>query len=275
MRLNSAKSACEKIFWARESLRSDRLRARGGPPVVGSYLPAPVSAQLSASGVLSWTWVLPAGRRDYNRVRTQQPRKVIANLCEAFAALADAPDEKIRRFAAHWGPLRYPRSRDEPKDTETVDQWRQFAALARAVVRCATALSEGSSGLAEDWRAIALWLEALNEPKPTIHHGLLLVASALNKWYARSSANALVTVHRDKIVIQPSSELLFGIIGMQLARHVTGAQDALVCYHCGRFYVPKNRPRTGARNFCPTCRRARKPEMYAMRDHRARGKGQK
>jgi len=45
-----------------------------------------------------------------------------------------------------------------------------------------------------------------------------------------------------------------------------------VCYHCKRVYWPKNLPRTGARSFCSTCQRDRKPEMYAMREYRARQK---
>ncbi len=92
----------------------------------------------------------------------------------------------------------------------------------------------------------------------------------MNQWYDRSTGNSIVDLHGNKMVMRPRSVFLFGIIGLQLAYTSTATRDSLVCFHCGGFYVPRNKPRTGSRAFCPRCRRQAKPQLYAMRDFRAR-----
>ena len=201
------------------------------------------------------------------------PRQVDARLCEFFIRLAEGEKEMIRRFAARWGPLHYPRSDVvlPGTETETVEEWQRFATLARALLRCSAAFGRGEYGIAEDWQTIALWLGIPTEARPRPAYRRILLAQALNLWYARSPGNALVTLHKNKIVLQSSSTSLFGIIGVQLAQRITN-RAVLVCYHCNRVYWPKNPPRTGVRHFCSPCQADRKPEMYAMRDLRARQK---
>jgi hypothetical protein len=279
MRRSSLQSELERIVWAGEALRLGSVRSRGGPPVSASHVAAPHSASLSASGVLSWRWYVRDDSFKNRRLHrcvygstSMRPHKIDPRLCERFAELADATGEQVRRFAERWGPLHYPRSSTEPSDTETLEHWRRFAILARALLRCAAALGQGESGLSEDWRALSGWVNYPLADKLTYMPGVLLIAAALNIWYARSVANSLVEIQKDKIILRPSSGSLFGIFGLQLAYRITGAAETRVCYHCKRFYTPKNQPRTGARSFCEHCRRAGKPAMYAMRDHRARRK---
>jgi len=154
--------------------------------------------------------------------------------------------------------------------TETVREWRRFALLARALLRCAVALSSEAEGRPEDWLSLCEWLEIPPIPAPTAELGLRLLASALNHWYGRSTGNSIVELQGSKIVMRPRSGFLFGIIGLQLAYTASATRDSLVCYHCGAFYTPRNKPRTGSRNFCPRCRRLSKPQLHAMRDFRAR-----
>jgi hypothetical protein len=259
------------MFWKSEAQRIYEDQLRGAPPTAIRSVPRPRSAHLSADGTLSWKWYSNAVLHGFGKSVPTRFRRIHTRLSERFADLADAPDEAIRRFAAQWGPLRYPKRTIESfDDVESILEWRRFATLTRALVRCASALSEGTSGLPQDWRSICEWLQIAAEQNPSTEHGLLLVASALNLWYARSSGNALVEIQRNKMILCPRCVFLFWIIGLQLAYAITGAQDTLVCYHCARFYTPKNRPRTGSRNFCPTCRRHGKPVLYAMRDLRAR-----
>jgi hypothetical protein len=261
------------MVWKAEALRIYGEKARGAPPSAVPSVPIPRSAHLSANRTLSWTWHSNAVLHGFGTSTPGRFRRIHTRLCERFAALADDSDEAIRRFAERWGPLRYPQPRTEPVvDTEAVLEWRRFATLARALVRCAVALSESMRGRPEDWRSICEWLHVPNEPHPSTVHGLLLVASALNLWYGRSTGHGLVEIQKTKMVMRPRAIFLFGIIGLQLTYAITGAQGTLICYHCARFYTPKNKPRTGSRNFCAGCRRAGKPQLYAMRDLRARRK---
>jgi len=261
------------MFWRAEALRIYDEKARGAPPIAVRYVPRPRSAHLSADGTLSWKWDSTAVLHDFGTSIPPRFHRIPTRLCERFAALADDSDEAIRRFAERWGPLRYPKPQTQlVDDTEALVEWRRFAMLARALVRCAVASSELTPGRPEDWRSICDWLQVPPEPQPTAEHGLLLVASALNLWHARSTGHALVEIQKTKMVMRPRSVFLFGIIALQLAYAITGAQDTLVCYHCARFYTPKNKPRTGSRNFCSGCRRLGKPQLYAMRDLRTRRK---
>jgi hypothetical protein len=98
-----------------------------------------------------------------------------------------------------------------------------------------------------------------------------LVTGALNRWYGASTGNILIGWRRDlKMVIEPAVTTLFGIIGVQLAYAIVGATEMLVCHHCEEFFTPRRKPPTGKRFFCPKCRKSSKPQLYAMRDHRAR-----
>src|SRR6266550_6461682 len=106
--------------------RRPRSRASVAPPAFPSHLPKPVSASLSPTGVLSWEWMVAPGPGDLRRLSTMPlPRQVDARLCEFFIRLAEGEKERIRRFAARWGPLHYPRSDVvlPGTETETVDEW--------------------------------------------------------------------------------------------------------------------------------------------------------
>jgi len=259
------------MFWAAEALRVYVEMDRGAPPVAHRLLPRPRSAHLAADGTLSWKWYTKADLHGFGESHHGRFLRVHTRLCEHFAALADDSDDAIRRFAERWGPLRYPRSRPRALDeTESIKEWRKFAVLARALVRSTIASHQGTRGHLDDLRSICEWLQIAQVRDATAEDKRLLVVMALNQWHNQSGGNALLGMSKDKIVMRPRSFFLFGIIGLQLAYAVSGAQDTLVCYHCQRFYTPKHKPRTGTRNFCKHCRRLGKPQLYAMRDLRAR-----
>jgi len=249
---------------------------RGAPPVSMPFVSRPRSAHLAADGTISWKWHSNAVVRWQDITRQEisvaaRARRIPARLAERFAALAGKSDEAICDFAGQWGPLRYPTLPVVRNGgTETVREWRRFALLARALLRCAVALSSEAEGRPEDWLSLCEWLEIPPIPAPTAELGLRLLASALNHWYGRSTGNSIVELQGSKIVMRPRSGYLFGIIGLQLAYTASATRDSLVCYHCGAFYTPRNKPRTGSRNFCPRCRRLSKPQLHAMRDFRAR-----
>lgn len=261
----------EKMFGDLWALDFGAARKRGGPPVAATHIAVPYSASLSAEGVLEWRWHYTDDRS--RRSTAMMPRKVDSRLWQKFAALADADDERIRRFAERWGPLRYEPASARLPVTETIGQWRHFAALARALLRCAAAISHGVRRLNEDWEALIEWTGFPLTKAPDDISALMTIAAALNFWYARSPFNSLVTLEQGTLILRPTSGSLLGILAVQLASRITGPdRKGRVCHHCKRFFIPKpkNQPRTGARSFCPPCRRAGKPAVYAMRDYRGR-----
>jgi hypothetical protein len=213
---------------------------RRRPVATASHLIAPFAAELSAGGVLSWTWFSPEQEtcKGYARkIRTtaHQPRKVDAALWRRFAALSFGSDEDIRQFAAKWGPLR-------EKQTETITEWRRFANLANALIRSSVALTHDELGTDDDWRAICAWLrcDAASyldlPPQKSAGQGRtqlefarylrrLLLVQALNKWFAETKGNRLLRLVRNQPVIEPFSTSLFGILALQLAYRITRAQE--------------------------------------------------
>jgi hypothetical protein len=261
------------------------IDGRRRPVATASHLFAPFAADLSADGVLSWTWLSPEqetckGYARHLRSTAQQPRKVDAALWRRFAALSFRSDEDIRKFAEKWGPL----GGGQP---EKITEWRRFANLANALIRCSVALTNDELGADDDWRAICAWLGCLAEPylnlPPQDSAALgrtrreraqfprtLLLVQALNKWFAESKGNNLLRLVRNQHVIEPFSTTLFGILALQLAYRITRAQEMVVCFHCKTLFSPKRAPSHGTRQFCAKCRRTKKPQLYVARDYRRR-----
>ena len=166
-------------------------------------------------------------------------------------------------------------------------EWRRFANLASALIRCSATLTNDDLGTDDDWRAICAWLRCHAEsylgPPPQnsaaqgrMHRELarylrrLLLVQALNKWFAESKGNGLLRLVRNQAVIEPFSTTLFGILALQLAYRITRAQEMVVCFHCKTLFSPKRAPSHGTRQFCAKCRETGRPQMYVARDYRRR-----
>jgi hypothetical protein len=249
-----------------------------GPLRMPAPLPKPYSVHLSRQGLLLFRWFPPRSAR-----QTLKPlplRRVPGRLWCDFVQLADKDDGDIRRFAEHWGPLRP--TRRPSSATESVEEWRQFAILARALVRTDEAVRRNEPGSAEDWKAICRWLQRVYDPElasqrtkrpgAVILHRRSTVIAALNRWYSASPGNTILVLEGDRVAIRPEVGTLFGIIGVQLAYQVISSHRTLMCYHCNDFFTPQRIPTTGDRQFCPECRKRGKPQLYAMRDYRRRAK---
>ena len=180
------------------------------------------------------------------------------------------------------GPLR-PSFWPKSSDSEPLEGWVDLAKLARSLLSCSIAIQQARVGCRDDWQTICRWLNqpydpllTNTDPDPKFRYLKLyrrvLVVHALNRWYSVSSGNVLLGMRQGKLMIEPAATTLFGIIGLQLAYRITNASEMLVCYHCRRFFRPQRKAATGARTFCPTCRRSSKPQLYAMRDYRQRRK---
>ena len=198
-------------------------------------------------------------------------------LWRKFAALSFGSDEDIRKFAERWGPLR-------GGPTETILEWRRLATFASALVRSSVALANGDLGENGDWGIIGDWLGYDCEPYLRLPDRIsdarsrdlapflrrVLIAQALNGWFAESKGNGLLGLVKDELVIEPSSNTLLGILVLQLAYRITRAQEMVVCFHCKALFSPVRAPAHGTRQFCAKCRRKGKPQMYAARDYRRR-----
>jgi len=280
MKRSSIQSIVENS-WAVELLGHSSLR-RNGSIQVEPHLPVPHSVQLTG-GFLVFQGQSPVSfARGKQRSSAHLPRKVDSYLWRDFADLADAEPETIRRFAERWGPLR-PSFWDKSADSEPLEGWVYLAKLARSLLSCSIAIQQARAGCRDDWQRICRWLKQTYDPlltntDPDPKSGDLkfyrrvLVVLALNCWYSASSGNVLLGMRQGKVMIEPATTTLFGIIGLQLAYRITNASEMLACYHCRRFFTPLRKAATGARTFCPSCRRSSKPQLYAMRDYRQRRK---
>jgi hypothetical protein len=249
-----------------------------GPLGMPSHLPKPYSVHLSRQGMLLFRW--PRARSAGQTRKNPPLRRVLPGLWSEFVQLAGRDDGEIRRFAEYWGPLR-PSRRPSPA-TESVEEWRQSAILARALVRTDAAIRRNEPGSAEDWQAICQWLRWAYDPElasqrtkwpgAVVLHRRATVIAALNRWYSASPGNTILVLEGDRVAIRPQVATLFGTIGAQLAYQVISSHKTLICYHCNDFFTPRRIPSTGGRQFCPECRKRGNPQLYAMRDYRRRAK---
>ena len=201
------------------------------------------------------------------------------NLWARFIELAGEDNEHIRRFAEKYGPLGIrPYSQ-----SDSLDDWRQYANLGRHLVRARRQLLEGRVGKqAEetDWKVLDDWafdhkiLPVAQESTRGIQTRMLLLALSLNKWLDTPGLCGFSCSWRtDKFEVQPDSRSLLGTVGLQLADVLRFSKTS--CAGCGREFHHSRQATIGKRCYCPTCREKGIPVRDAMRDYRNRKKLQK
>jgi hypothetical protein len=242
-------------------LRNRRNRAARlvGPPL----MPRPLRAAIH-NGSLNWTWY--ANERDGSHkspaLQTAPPQ-----LCFAFARLAQASDEGIRRFAEQWGPL----NRDR-REEESVDHWRRYARLAQALMRFTAQVISGGHGDVEDWRVIcqstpvqALELRGLKDQEQ-----MAIVAAAVNIWFDQAREHGILTMLGGDLQVRPHASNLFGVLITQVAHVIARADQMAVCAGCPDPFMPVRPITRGSRQYCERCRKMKKPQRDASRDWRRR-----
>lgn len=257
----------------------------GGRPIgITPALDVPYRVEMSPDGVLRWIWAQsPLPSRGKSRAGFPRARKVLSSLWRQFARLSS--DEEIRGFAERWGALQ-----GMGTETEPVSEWRNFIALARAILRNAAAPSEGSFGNDSDWAVIGSYVKldcsryfkmkvrmagearisSAREHERELFNRRILIMQALNKWLADASGTYFIGCIKGKLVVRPTVTTLLGVLGAQLAHRITQADELALCYHCKALFEPERARSSGIRRFCPKCRRHGKPQMYASRDYRRR-----
>lgn len=215
-----------------------------------------------------------------------------ARLLEQFVALADAPPERILRFARRWGVLelckhglpachdgRCTLLSDGGNFYEHIVWWQKLAAVARALLNIAARLADAQPGRAVDWGAVKT-LGALGKSKHFEREGLAVdrvkLEVVLNVLLSIAKVGPCVRWSKGGWLIELSGSPVIGsglaaAIITQLALACTGGGGWVLCSNCQASYVPKKRrPDSKRRHYCPECRRRKVPERDAARDYRKR-----
>ncbi len=205
-----------------------------------------------------------------------------AGVLDDFIRLADQPDEAIRAFAAHWGPLgickhlvpwthslarRSPTSVEPPcsplgvaasqgrNGWEPLEKWRNYSREADAITRDAITFKNSRARSLDQLELpllrLATWLELAAVP-------LVTYADADEKEGRLCRIRATFAITG-----------VFQIIALQLLGVVAGGRQLAHCSHCGLPFQLTGH-REGSRRFCPTCVARKVPMRYAARDYRAR-----
>jgi hypothetical protein len=218
-------------------------------------------------------------------------------------------DEKICRFAAHWGGLqifyrmeagsRWP----EIVHTEHCAVWQYFAGVMRSLFLISGEQYQGKPGSPDHWRVISTppsqmgkraskrdgcWFDPV--PLGDEENWLALAYFAAKEWQQNPVMvarllNTLLGLGRVRPWITwsgaPSegprsrftltSRSLLSNLALQLCLRIAKVDSFVWCFHCGRTYLPQVRgPKAGQRNFCPDCREEGRPKYYSHRDFRQR-----
>lgn len=207
-----------------------------------------------------------------------------AGALDDFIALADKPDEAIRAFAAHWGPLGICKHRipwthslvrrsltsGEPlcsplgvahgegrEGWEPLDIWRDYSREAKALTLEAIALRNSrerpKDRLWPLFLPLGRWLELAAVPLvtyPDVDTG--------KPWPCGVQVTFAITG-------------VFQILALQLLGVVAGGRQIAQCTYCGLPFVLSGH-REGSRRFCQPCIEKKIPTRYAARDYRARGR---
>jgi hypothetical protein len=194
----------------------------------------------------------------------QRPR---SNLCLEFARLAFGSDEQIRAFAERWGPLGL-----EDRAEERVDDWRDYAALAAALLRFAAQQGSGGRGSDADWLLIckATAAKEIDRSRMKVAQQRAVTGLAVNTWFAKVRGHRILDLVDGQLQVRPGASNLLGLIVTQIAHVMARSDERAVCAGCKGTFPVKKRLSRGSRQYCSACRKAKVPQRDAARDWRQR-----
>jgi hypothetical protein len=229
-------------------------------------MPLPLKAEVHDDS-LTWTWYDPYesdGRR-----KSPILRAAPASFCFAFARLAQASDEQIRRFADRWGPLHF-----DSRPEESLDTWRQYARLAQALLRFTAELNSDGPCDEEDWSVICESTPAKKLERAGLSRRLqiTIVAAAVNTWFDQARGHGILTMVDNDLQVRPYASNLFGILVTQVAHVIARSDQKVVCAGCRNPFPPVRPIMRGSRQYCSVCRKKGVPQRDASRDWRRRAR---
>lgn len=195
----------------------------------------------------------------------------------SFLQVTDAAS--VRSFATRYGPLWACTEHDFPclwrgiplgvfgstcnwVNAEPVDWWLRVAGMMRGVIAAAHRYKEGESLRPEDWRAMGY----LPPDAPYGRGEGLLISSAVNGELQRYGVH--IGLRWDLATLEVNPGLGFvPALWQQLASALAGGRPIALCSACAAPYFRSQRaPKTGQRNYCPTCRAGSAPQRLSRRD---------
>lgn len=227
-------------------------------------LPLPLKAEMH-DGSLTWTWY--DTYESDGLLKSPILRAAPASLCFAFARLAPASDEQIRRFADSWGPLHF-----DSRPEESLATWRQYARLAQALLRFTAELKSGGSVDEDDWRMICKSTPAKDLDRAGLSRRLqmTIVGAAVNIWFDQARGRGILTMVDNDLQVRPYASNLFGVLITQIAHVIARSDQKAVCAGCRNPFPPARPIVRGSRQYCDLCRKKKVPQRDASRDWRRR-----
>ncbi len=160
--------------------------------------------------------------------------------------------------------------------------WRDYAAFASAILNIAARLHEGEIGRDEDWKTLhgdagfLGWDYAAERRKrkrfPDIDFERVLIADGVNFWLECGGVRPKVTWKASRPIITlecpKAYGKLFANLALQLMMAVSQTDSVAICSACGQSYMPKRRPKTSQRRYCPNCKKVSRRDASA--DYRRR-----
>jgi hypothetical protein len=187
----------------------------------------------------------------------------------SFLDLADASDEKVRRFAARHGPLFY-HSADR---TETTEEWKHYSKLAACIQSEGLVLALRSSGRKttqeqqEQWDMLCKWVGIPD--RRIFGTRKWYVQRALDKWFAEDNCTVRTTWPGASLEVYARPNSVFGVIGLKLCEEIGDTHRRELCFECRHWFPIKRVLPPGKRRFCPKCGR-RAAMKHIMRERRRR-----
>jgi hypothetical protein len=224
------------------------------------------------------------------------------DLIVQFSNLALTESLGILRFARKWGVLGIcvhglPASHNSelpfttqaecppctPSGSESIELWRRFARIARAMLSIATQLHNVRRGNENDWLVLLQGGAESNLPTDIATERRLL-KDAVNLWLELGNVRPRLEWDFDVAIVlaYPLSSSLFGVLATQLPSFVARSEGLLTCASCGRSGTLSQlgitrfrRPRAGNRFFCDDCRDEKAPQRFASKAYKGREKAKK
>ncbi len=226
-----------------------------GRPLQSNVLAVPARVELERDRLL-WSW----GHGDKGPTETRATPELLTE----FAALPDASDERILRFARRWGvlsicehglpashnpgrlgdhhggcrPLGWTESSPWWDGWEPLDSWRHFAGQARGLINIAAQVHVEKPGSDADWAIV--FRRGARKDAPWWHRTViadrLMLTQVVNEWLELGRVVPYARWHEPAPQILLVAPGLFGALAGQLLLASVNTRGLAVCSRCGQGY---------------------------------------
>jgi predicted RNA-binding Zn-ribbon protein involved in translation (DUF1610 family) len=232
-------------------------------------------------GLLIWRW---------DKALTRNPPRPKAHglgLLMEFMRLANARPKTILAFARKWGvleickhglpsthncrkaitlsgrwcePLLYA---DLENFMEPITYWHFYARQMWAMLKIASQLKQGKTGLAEDWKILldpglgrdphgkaSLFASLFGQ---TVADDIVGIIKMLDRWLSMGDVRPNLVWDEEQRFVS-FDNTLFGMLAYQMMIAIGRTEGLGFCSGCGEHYAPKRRQtKVSQRNYCPAC----------------------